>query len=191
MFDIGFLELATVMIVGLLVIGPERLPGAIKTGVIWFSRLKRSLSDARAEFEQQIGADEIRREIHNEQVMESMKQISEARASLEEKINDFKNEVEETAQSDSSEADDIDHHYHESDADSDSKSDSQRAEQQEEQAKLIHGGIVPEQSSADEPHEPMIDDDTEDNIPPHELPGRREAVEASEAEPEPEVKDAK
>ena len=35
MFDIGFAELLLVAVVGLLVIGPERLPEAIRTGSAW------------------------------------------------------------------------------------------------------------------------------------------------------------
>lgn len=97
MFDIGFLELFVVFVIGLLVIGPERLPGAIKTGALWFSRVKRSLRDARTEFEQQIGADEIRREIHNEQIMESLRAIEEARSAVDEKVAEIKKGVDEIA----------------------------------------------------------------------------------------------
>jgi len=74
MFDIGFFELLMVAVVGLLVIGPERLPGAVRTGSLWVGRLKRSLRETRTNFEQQIGADDIRRQLHNEEVMHSLQQ---------------------------------------------------------------------------------------------------------------------
>jgi twin arginine-targeting protein translocase TatB len=83
MFDIGFLEIIVVGVVGLLVIGPERLPGAIRSGSMWFGTLKRNLTSAREEFERQIGADEIRRELHNADVMHS---LEKARQSLSEQI---------------------------------------------------------------------------------------------------------
>ena len=38
MFDVGFAELVIIAVVGLLVIGPERLPGAIRTGAAWLNR---------------------------------------------------------------------------------------------------------------------------------------------------------
>jgi sec-independent protein translocase protein TatB len=70
MFDIGFSELLLVGLVALLVLGPERLPGAVRTASLWIGRLKRSFSAIKAEVEREIGADEIRRQLHNEQVLE-------------------------------------------------------------------------------------------------------------------------
>ena len=53
MFDIGFAELIIIAIVGLLVIGPERLPGAIRTGSAWLGRIKRGFNDIKREVEQE------------------------------------------------------------------------------------------------------------------------------------------
>ena len=72
MFDIGFFELLVVAVVGLVVIGPERLPGAIRSGALWWGRLKRSMRETRTELEKQLGADDIRRELHNEEIMRSL-----------------------------------------------------------------------------------------------------------------------
>ncbi|MCV6613742.1 MAG: Sec-independent protein translocase protein TatB [Cellvibrionaceae bacterium] len=69
MFDIGFFELLLIAVVGLLVIGPERLPGTLRTIALYWGRIKRSITDTRSEIEQQIGADDIRRQLHNEEVM--------------------------------------------------------------------------------------------------------------------------
>ena len=64
MFDIGFTELLLVSIVGLLVLGPERLPGAIRTGSLWLGQLRRSFNNIRTEIEREINAEDIKREIH-------------------------------------------------------------------------------------------------------------------------------
>lgn len=72
MFDIGFFELLVIAIVGLVVIGPERLPETVRAIGLWIGRLKRSLRETRSEFEKQIGADDIRRQLHNEEVMRSL-----------------------------------------------------------------------------------------------------------------------
>jgi sec-independent protein translocase protein TatB len=77
MFDIGFSELVLVAVIGLLVLGPERLPGAIRTGSLWLGRLRRSFNNIRAEIEREINADEIRQDLHNEGVMESLKQAEQ------------------------------------------------------------------------------------------------------------------
>ncbi|WP_213875628.1 Sec-independent protein translocase protein TatB [Pseudomonas sp. dw_358] len=66
MFGINFSELLLVGLVALVVLGPERLPGAARTAGLWVGRLKRSFNAIKAEVEREIGADEIRRQLHNE-----------------------------------------------------------------------------------------------------------------------------
>ncbi|MCB1684060.1 MAG: Sec-independent protein translocase protein TatB [Pseudomonadales bacterium] len=81
MFDIGFPELVLVAIVGLLVIGPERLPEALRTLGLWFGRMRRSFTAVKAEIEKEIGMDEVKRQLHNEAIMDEMKRIeSEVRS---------------------------------------------------------------------------------------------------------------
>ena len=75
MFDIGFPELMLVAIVGLLVIGPERLPEALRTLGLWLGRMRRSFTTVKTEVEREIGMDEVRRQLHNEAVMDEMKRI--------------------------------------------------------------------------------------------------------------------
>lgn len=67
MFDIGFAELIIVAIVGLLVIGPERLPGAIRTGTAWLGRIKRGFNDIKREVEQELHNDAVMQELKNTQ----------------------------------------------------------------------------------------------------------------------------
>ena len=69
MFDIGFLEMLVVAVLALLVLGPERLPGAIRTVSLTIGRIKRGFSDVRHQVEREIGADEIRQQLNNERIM--------------------------------------------------------------------------------------------------------------------------
>jgi len=69
MFGISFTELLLVGLVALLVLGPERLPGAARTAGLWIGRLKRSFNAIKNEVEREIGADEIRRQLHNEHIL--------------------------------------------------------------------------------------------------------------------------
>lgn len=89
MFDIGFFELMVIAAVGLFVIGPERLPGTIRVCALWIGRVKRSILETRREIEQQLGADEIRRELQNEQVMINLEKMKDTRAELEAKIRNL------------------------------------------------------------------------------------------------------
>jgi sec-independent protein translocase protein TatB len=68
MFDIGFAELVIIAVVSLLVIGPERLPSAIRTASLWLSRIKRGFNDIKREVEQ---------ELHNDAVMQELKQAGD------------------------------------------------------------------------------------------------------------------
>lgn len=88
MFDIGFLELLVIFVIGLLVVGPEKLPQAARTVAMYVARIRRFMRDTRAEFEQQIGADEIRRELHNEQVMKSLEALKVSKQDIEQHIVD-------------------------------------------------------------------------------------------------------
>ncbi|WP_323613792.1 Sec-independent protein translocase protein TatB [Pseudomonas putida] len=69
MFGMSFSELLLVGLVALLVLGPERLPGAARTAGLWIGRLKRSFNSIKMEVEREIGADDIRRQLHNEHIL--------------------------------------------------------------------------------------------------------------------------
>ena len=60
MFGISFSELLLVGLVALLVLGPERLPGAARTAGLWIGRMKRSFNAIKTEVEREIGASDIR-----------------------------------------------------------------------------------------------------------------------------------
>ena len=86
MFDIGFSELLLVAVVGLLVLGPERLPTAVRTGSLWIGRLRRQFSEIRAEVEREIGADEIRAQLRNEEIMDQLRESREVLESTSREI---------------------------------------------------------------------------------------------------------
>ena len=71
--QVGFFEIVTVCIVALLVLGPDKLPGTVRTVGLWVGRLKRSFNNIKSEIEKEVGADEIRRQLRNEEIMEKIK----------------------------------------------------------------------------------------------------------------------
>ena len=79
MFDIGFAELVIIAVVGLLVIGPERLPGAIRTGAAWLGRIRRGFNDIKREVEL---------ELHNDAVMQELKEAGQQLKSEGEKLGE-------------------------------------------------------------------------------------------------------
>ena len=86
MFDVSFVELLVIAVVSLIVIGPDKLPGAIRTGGLWIGRIQRAIGETRREIEKQLGADEIRRELQNEQVMRNLEKMRDVHQELKQKI---------------------------------------------------------------------------------------------------------
>lgn len=90
MFDIGFMELVLIGIVSLIVIGPERLPGAIRTATLWIGRAKRSFNQVKSEIEREINTDEIRRQLHNESILAD---LEKAKTKADNLIKDTKKNI--------------------------------------------------------------------------------------------------
>lgn len=67
MFDMGFLELLLIAVVGLLVLGPERLPKAARTLGLWIGKIKRTVSGMQREINAQLEAEELRQKLNEQQ----------------------------------------------------------------------------------------------------------------------------
>jgi sec-independent protein translocase protein TatB len=79
MFDIGFAELVVLGVVGLLVIGPERLPGTIREASLWLNRLKRGFNDIKQE---------VKQELHNDSVMQELRKAGDQLKSEAERVGE-------------------------------------------------------------------------------------------------------
>lgn len=95
MFNIAPTELLIICVVALIVIGPDKLPSAIKTGTLWLNRFRRSFYRIKSDIERELNTDEIRRQIHNEGVLDDIEDTKkrlqdsadEAKASINELVN--------------------------------------------------------------------------------------------------------
>lgn len=54
MFDIGFWELVLCAVVALVVLGPERMPQAVRTGLLWWRTVRQALQQVRSSLEHEI-----------------------------------------------------------------------------------------------------------------------------------------
>jgi sec-independent protein translocase protein TatB len=59
MFDIGFFELLLISIIGLVVLGPERLPLAIRTIRDWISGIKRFSNSIKTELTEELNIQDL------------------------------------------------------------------------------------------------------------------------------------
>ena len=79
-----------VAVIGLLVLGPERLPVAVRSASLWIGRLRRQFNQIRSEIEREIGADEIRTQLHNESILQDLR---ESRAALQESAREVQSSI--------------------------------------------------------------------------------------------------
>ncbi len=61
MFDIGFWEISLIGVIALLVIGPDRLPGAARTVGLYVGRIRRYVNHVQADIQRELRADELRK----------------------------------------------------------------------------------------------------------------------------------
>jgi sec-independent protein translocase protein TatB len=81
MFDFGFAEMLVVGIVALLVIGPERLPSVARKAGSYFARVRRFVTNVRADVEREFRTDELQKMLKQQQdELRSLKDVvNEAR----------------------------------------------------------------------------------------------------------------
>jgi len=84
MFDIGSTEFLFIVIIAIIVLGPDKLPEALKTTGRLIGKAKRMWREATAD---------IRRELELEEMKEEMKKYKEELKKLQEQINKDTNEI--------------------------------------------------------------------------------------------------
>ena len=82
MFDIGFWEILLILVLALVVIGPERLPGAARKAGYFFGKARRYIEGVRSEVESELDVSEFKRMLHNQEV-----QINELQGKLSETVS--------------------------------------------------------------------------------------------------------
>lgn len=91
MFDFGFSEIFLLSLVALIVLGPSRLPEVMRTCGLWLGRARRVYHNVRLEIEREVGMDDIRRQLHNEQIMAELEAV-------EKEARTFKRNIENSVQ---------------------------------------------------------------------------------------------
>ena len=103
MFDMGFTELMLIGVVGLVVIGPERLPGVARTAGKYFGKLKRFVSSVKADVESELRADELREILSKQQ--DELNSLRDAVGDVGKDVNSEVNGVVDSLNKDDSEYD--------------------------------------------------------------------------------------
>jgi len=75
MFDIGFWELGVIMIVGLVVIGPDKLPGIARSAGKWVGKARYFISSVKQDVQKELRAEELKQAIERDAGLDEIKQI--------------------------------------------------------------------------------------------------------------------
>jgi sec-independent protein translocase protein TatB len=93
MFDIGFSEVLLCAVVALLVVGPDKLPGMVRTASLWMGHFRRTFSDVKAEFEREIGVGDIQQQLHNEQLLKKLESGKQQLQALHDELRSIEHGV--------------------------------------------------------------------------------------------------
>lgn len=83
MFDIGLGELLLVFIIGLVVLGPERLPSAVKSVVGWIRTIRGLASTVQRELAEELRLQELQQNLKKNDTLELKNLSPELKASVE------------------------------------------------------------------------------------------------------------
>lgn len=96
MFDIGFWELCLVGLVGLLVIGPEKLPKAARVTGFWVGKARGMVATVKSEIKEELQAEEMRQilkqQVEVEEYQNLLEKSSEAVNEMTTSINSIAEE---------------------------------------------------------------------------------------------------
>lgn len=91
MFDIGFIELVLIGVVGLVVIGPERLPGVASKLGRWVGRTRQFISTVKGDIDREMRQEEIRQALSRDAGLDEIKNIiNDTKYTIEDEVNEAK-----------------------------------------------------------------------------------------------------
>lgn len=76
MFDVGFSEIMLIMVIALIVVGPERLPKLARTIGTWVGKARTIVNSVKSEVEREIRVDELKKSIQQQTPVEEFKQLA-------------------------------------------------------------------------------------------------------------------
>ena len=94
-FDISIWELLIVAIIGVIVLGPERLPVVARTLGLWIGKARQAFSSVKNEIDRELQIEELRRQIKEQQ--EKVENLAaQGQQSIDEFARQTQQQIEET-----------------------------------------------------------------------------------------------
>ena len=83
MFDIGFSEILLIMVIALIVVGPERLPRLARSTGLWIGKIRGFVASVKAEIDHELAAEELRKTLARQAEMPELEEIIEKAGSIQ------------------------------------------------------------------------------------------------------------
>jgi sec-independent protein translocase protein TatB len=77
MFDIGFTEILFIMVITLLVVGPERLPRIARTAGLWLGKMRGFVSSVKADIDKELAAEELKKVLDKQATSPELEELVE------------------------------------------------------------------------------------------------------------------
>lgn len=77
MFDIGFSEIVLIMVIALIVVGPERLPRLARSTGLWIGKIRGLVASVKAEIDHELAAEELRKTLARQAEIPELEEIIE------------------------------------------------------------------------------------------------------------------
>jgi sec-independent protein translocase protein TatB len=83
MFDIGFSEIVLIMVIALIVVGPERLPRLARSTGLWIGKIRGFVASVKAEIDHELAAEELRKTLSRQAEMPELEEIIEKATTIQ------------------------------------------------------------------------------------------------------------
>ena len=75
MFDVGFSEIIFIMVIALVVVGPERLPRIARTAGLWIGKLRGFVSSVKADIDRELATEELRKALDKQAAVPEVEEL--------------------------------------------------------------------------------------------------------------------
>ena len=75
MFDIGLFEIIFIMVIALLVVGPERLPRIARTAGLWVGKMRGFVASVKADIDQELATEELKKALAKQAAVPELEEL--------------------------------------------------------------------------------------------------------------------
>jgi sec-independent protein translocase protein TatB len=95
MFELGWIEIAVIGVIALVVLGPERLPKAARFAGLWVRKARAQWFAVKSEMERELAAEELKASLQaeRESIREAVKQLDEEAKAVHGTLDDARAEL--------------------------------------------------------------------------------------------------